>query len=428
MNIKMNIKRSQIISKSFIAVGIICMIFIIGGCNQEQKVVKKKKSITVKAVIAKEMQLSETLKTTGDVVATNTVTLRAAVEGPIKYCPWREGDIVENIGQKIIEISRPLYQHQLDVARAELDVKKAILKDLKIGPRPEEIVIAKENVINLTSCTDFAKIDLERLSSLVKKNIISKQDEEKARVNYVKCQTQLESSKETLMMLEEGTKITELAIADAIVKKANASLELAQTKINECTINAPFSGIVTQVFVRPGDLTHLSSPRMPLVKIMDPKSLIIRAGLPENCSSQITLGIDVQVELDAYPDKKFSGKIERIYPRIEQNSRTRIIEVRIKDEVKLLPRMFARITLQGRSVKNAIVVPDSAIITTPRGGHIVFIVKDGKAIMRHVEIGLENGNDIQIVKGINVDDTVIIAGNFNLKNGLSVKIIKTTAL
>ncbi len=413
--------------RSFLALIFLLNIFVFVSCTSNNKEKKAKKLVAVQAVQAKEIRLVELLETTGDIVAVNTVTLRAVVEGTIKYCPWREGDVVEKADQKIIEIYRPLYQQQLAVAKAELDVKKAILEDLRFGPRPEEIAAAKEAVINFESCTKFAKIDLDRVVTLVKTKVVSKQEEEKVRVSYIKCKTQLEGAKDKLAMLEEGTKKTELAIAEAEVDKAAANFNLAQAKVDECIINAPFPGIITQVYVRPGDLTHLSSPRMPLIKMMDPKSLIVRAGLPESAAANISKGTKVIVRLDAYPGKKFNAEIERVHPRIEWNSRTRIIEARIIEPVKLIPRMFARVSVQGRIIEKAVVVPDAAIITTPRGEHIVFVIKNGKAEMRKVEIGLEEGNNIQIISGVLAGEMVVTAGNLNLKNGASVKITNTTA-
>lgn len=402
-------------------------IIVLMSCTANKKNQKKQKLRAVKTVFARKIRLVEHLETTGDIVAVNTVTLRAVVEGTIKYCPWREGDIIEKADQKIIEIYRPLYQQELAVAKGELAVKKAILEDLKFGSRPEEIAAAKENIIHFESCTKFAKIDLDRVVALVKTSAISKQEEEKVRVSYVKCKTQLEGAKDRLAMLEEGTKKTELAIAEAAVGKADANVDLAQAKVDECTIEAPFPGIITQVYVRPGDLIHLSSPRMPLIEMMDPKSLIVRAGLPESAAAHISKGTKLIVCLDAYPGKKFNAEIERIHPQIELNSRTRIIEARILEPVKLIPRMFARVSVQGRVVENAVVVPDSAIITTPRGEHVVFVVKNGKAEMRKVEIGLEKGSNVQITGGVIAGEIVITAGNLNLKNGTSIKMPKAAA-
>jgi len=399
-------------------------VMYLSGCGSaKKKKVKKTKSVQV--VEARQMSMVELLETTGDVVAVNTVTLRALVEGPIKYCPWREGDVIKKSGQKLVEIYRPLYHQQLAVAKAELDVKKAVLEDLEVGPRPEEIAAAKEAVIHLESCAKFAKINLDRISSLAKNHVVSRQADEQAHVNYVRCKTQLEGAKDKLAMLEEGTKKTQLAIAVAAAEKAKANVALAQAKVDECIIKAPFSGIITQVFVRPGDLTHLSSPRMPLVKMMDPGSLIVRAGLPESSAAHLAKGTKVTVRLDAYPGKKFNAEVERVHARIEWNSRTRLVEARIVEPVKLLPRMFARVSVQGRVMENAIVVPDAAIITTPRGDHVVFVVKNGKTEKRKVKIGLEKGSNVQINDGVNAGEMVVTAGNLNLKNGVPVKMVKS---
>jgi len=425
---KKNTKLFKILKKTSLSLIFLLNIIILMSCTANKKNQKKQKLTAVKTVFAKKIRLVELLETTGDIVAVNTVTLRAVVEGTIKYCPWREGDVIEKADQKIIEIYRPLYQQELAVAKAELAIKKAVLEDLKFGPRLEEIAAAKEAVIHFESCTKFAKIDLDRVVALVKTSAVSKQEEDKVRVNYVKCKTQLESARDKLAMLKEGTKKTEIAIAEAAVEKATANVALAQANVDECIIKAPFPGIITEVYVRPGDVTSLrSGPRPPLLKMMDPKSLIVRAGLPESSAAHISKGTKVTVHLDAYPGKKFSAEIERVHPRIELNSRTRIIEARILEPVKLIPRMFARVSVQGRVVENAVVVPDSAIITTPRGEHVVFVIKNGKAEMRKVKIGLEEGNDIQITDGVFANEMVVTAGNLNLKNGASVKITKTSS-
>ncbi len=411
---------AKTITASFCAI-FACMV-ILTGCGSPEVTKKIKKKKVVKVAEAKKMRLVEFVETTGDVVAVNTVVLRAAVEGLIKCCPWREGDVIKEVGQKVIEIDRPIYNQQLAVAIAELEVKKAILEDLRSGPRVEEIGSAKASVNYLENSTKFAKINFERVSSLTKNNAGSKQAEDEAHVSYVKCKSELAEAKDKLQMLEEGTKKTLLAVAVAAADKAQANVALAQAKVDECIIRAPFAGIITEVFVRPGELTHLSSPRMSLIKMMDPKSLIVRAGLPESSAAHITKGTNVKVKLDAYPGKEFNAKVELVHARIEQNSRTRIIEARIIEPVKLIPRMFARVSVEVRVIENAVVVPDPAIVTTARGGHVVFVLKDGKVEKRQVTLGIEKGNNIQIVKGICANDVVVIAGNLNLKSGTAVTV------
>ena len=401
----------------------ICVATVIGmiGCKDKNATGKSKKARHVQAVSAKKERLVEFLETTGSIVATNTVMMQATIEGPIVFCPWREGDRIEQVGQKLIEINRPLYQQEVLVAKAALTVAAAKLADLKAGARPEEIAQVKESVKQLEDCTNFAKADLDRIRSLVKSGSLPGETVEKARVSYIKCQTQFVAAKEQLAMLEAGPTKTEIAVHQATVDEVGAKRAIAQAKLDECILKAPFAGVVTQVFVRPGDL---ATPRAPLLKLMDPTSLVVRAGLPESCSANIRKGTKVVVRLDAYPNKTFNAKIERVYPRLEWDSRTRIIEAKIIEPVQLIPRLFARISVQGRVADDAIVVPDAAIITTPRGDNIVYVVSNGKADMRKVTIGLEQGQSVQIIDGVQIGEMVVVAGNLNLKDGVSVQLDK----
>jgi len=394
------------------------------GCDSDENSQKPKKARHIQAVAAKKERLVEFLETTGDVVAVNTVTMQATIEGPIAFCPWREGDHIEQAGQKLVEIDRPLYRQEVMAAKAALVVAEAKLADLKAGARPEEIAQAKESIRHFEDCTSFAKADLDRIESLVKSGALPSETMEKARVSYVKCQTQFEAAKEQQAMLEAGPTKTEIAVAQAVVDEAAAKLALAQAKLDECLLKAPFAGVITQVFVRPGDL---AIPREPLLKMMDPLSLVVRVGLPESCAADIRKGTEAVVRLDAYRGKTFSARIERVYPRLERDSRTRIIEAKLIEPVELIPRLFARISVRGRVADDAVVVPDAAIVTTPRGHKVVYVVNEGKASMRKVTIGLEQGQRVQVTDGVRAGEMVVIVGNLNLKDGAKVQLAKATA-
>ena len=412
-----------ILTVAIIGVASIAMIGCGSGKAGEGKA-KPKKPPRVQAVAAEQTRLVEFLETTGNVVAVNTVMLEATIEGPISFCPWREGDRIDQAGQKMVEIDRPLYRQELVAAEAAEAVARAQLADLKVGARPEEIAQARESIRHFDDCTRFAKADLDRIQSLVATGSLPGEEVEKARVSHVKCHSQLGAAKELLAMLEAGPTQTEIAVLETAAEVAAAKCGLAQAKLDECVIRAPFAGVITEVFVRPGDL---ATPRTPLLKMMDPSSLVVRAGLPESSSAHIRKGIEVSVQLDAYPDRVFNGKIERVFPRIEFDSRTRMIEVEVTDPVELIPRLFARISVQGRVADDAVVVPGSAIVTTPRGDKSVYVVNEGKASMRKVTIGLEEEQRVQITHGVQAGEMVIIAGNLNLKDGAQVNLDKLAA-
>ncbi len=394
-------------------------VLLLTGCGAKEKTASKPKKLPrVRTVAAEKTRLVDYLTTTGDVIATNAVTLRATVEGQIGCCPWREGDRVEQAGQKLIEIERPLYRQELLATEAALAVAQAKLDDLKAGARPEEIAQAKESVRHLNDCTLFAKADLDRIKRLVTSGSLPGEAVEKARVGYVKCQTQYMAAKENLAMLVAGPTKTEIAVLQTAVKQAAAQRDISQAKLDECLLTAPFAGIITQVYVRPGDL---ATPRAPLLKMMDPTSLVVRFALPETRTANIRKGAKAIIRLDAYSGKTFQATVERIYPRLERDTRTRLVEAKILDPVDLVPGLFARVSVVVRTADNAIAIPDEAIVTTPRGDKIVFVVRDGKASLRTVTLGLQQGQRVQVLKGIAAGEQVVISGNLGLKDGMAVQ-------
>lgn len=406
------------------------MMFGIGGglvgCNsgkgkETQK--KVKKPPVVRVLSATQEKISDVLELTGEVVATNAVTLRATVEGPIGYCPWREGDRIEKTGRKVIEIDRPLYHEEVNAARAALLVAKKKLADLKAGPRPEEIARAREAVKNFEEASAFARKDLKRIESLVKDGAVPGEMAEKARVAFTKCVTDLAAARERLKMLEAGPTRTQVAVQEALVKEAAQKLALAQAKYEECTIKAPFAGIITRVYVRPGDLAIVKAP---LVDMMDPSSLVVRVGVPEVHASAVHKGIEAKVVLDAQPGKIYTAKLVRVYPELEKKTRTRTVEVKPVTPVDFAPGMFARVSIALKTLEDAVVVPDAAILTRSDGTKVAFVVKDGKALMRRVTTGIEEGQRVQVLSGIQRGEAVVVAGNERLKNGMAVRVMKDT--
>ncbi len=396
----------------------------VAGCNSDKALKSKSKEPPlVHATPAEQTQLVQLLDATGEVIAINAVTLEATVEGPIAFCPWREGDVIQKAGQKLIEINRPVYKQEVVTAQAALSVAEAQLADLKVGPRPEEIAQAEASVRNFADCTRFAKTDLERIQSLVESGSLPGETAEKARVDYTKCETQLGAAKEQLAMFKAGPTVTEVAVAQAAVDEAAAKLELARAKLDECLLNAPFAGVITNVLVRPGDLVR---PRTPLLELMDPSSLVIRFSVPETYISNTHEGADAVVQLDAYPGKTFRAKISRVYPELVRNTRTCLAEAKVLDSAMLMPGQFARLSVELLTIKDAIVVPDKAVLSTPQGDMVVFVVNDGKAIRKTVKVGLEANEQIQLIEGIQVGEMVIFSGNENIKNGMSVKVGENT--
>jgi len=204
-------------------------------------------------------------------------------------------------------------------------------------------------------------------------------------------------------------------------KYASAKAQLAKSRetAEDYSITAPWDGIVSKVLVRDGDYV---APRTALVEIFDPQSLVVRFAVPEVQATEIQDNMAVETQLDAYPGRTFQGKIQRIYPELDTRMRTRTVEAVIGEPVALIPGMFARVKVLLEFVPDAVTVPSQAVIVTPKGDRIAFVAREGKAARRKVEIGIEEGGRIQIVKGIQSGEQVIVAGNEKLKDGAEIQV------
>jgi len=396
-------------------------VLLLSGCGKEKDAVSgpAKKPPLVSTEFATEGPIAQKLSIVGEVAANNTVAVRAAVEGPIAYCPWREGDRVEEAGQKLIEIDRPLYREEVAAAAAALEVVEAKLADMKAGARPEEVAQAREAVRPLEESAAFARNDLQRVQKLADSGAVAGEDVEKARVSAVKCQADLASAKQRLLILESGLTKTEIAVQQAVVDETAARLAVARARLQECTINAPFAGTITAVHVRPGDF---ATARTLLVEMMDDDSLVVRFAVPESVAWLVKQGADVSIRFDAYPGREFAGRIVRTYPELDSSSRTRTVEAALNESIDLLPGMFARVSVTLRRADDACIVSDNAILSMPNGDTVVFVADGGKAVMRKVELGIEAGSSVQVLSGVEQGENVIVAGNETLRNGMEIRV------
>jgi multidrug efflux pump subunit AcrA (membrane-fusion protein) len=137
----------------------------------------------------------------------------------------------------------------------------------------------------------------------------------------------------------------------------------------------------------------------------------------------ISEGDVVEITLDAYRDKKFNGIVNKVYPFLNSRLRTRPFEVSINEKIKLLPGMFARLSIILNQEKDTVVIPNSALFTDKNGNYSAYVIEDGKAVSRKITKGIENAYNVQILKGISFKDKVIINGIEDLKENTVVKII-----
>jgi len=378
---------------------------------------KKPKPLQVEVQPVRRGEIVQRLELSGEVVATDSVVIAATKEGPIDYCPWREGDAV-TAGEKLIEIDREVHRAEVRTAEADLDVARAKLADLKAGARPEEIEQTEASVRRWQATLAEARKSYERQQQLVADDFTSEQSVDQARERMEVAEAELAAAREKLRMLKAGPTVTEIAVQESAVKQAEAKLDLASAHLSECVMTATFDGVITAVHVRPGDL---ATPRSPLLEMYAPDSLVIRFSVPEAQGSAVRPGLRLQATLDALKGQAFDAEITRVYPQLDEAMRTRTVEAKLTEPAEIVPHMFARLKLELRRADEAVLVPAEAVLTAPTGDRYVFVVDQGKARRQVVKVGIEQDRMVEALNGLEPNQRVVVAGQAALRDGQPVR-------
>jgi membrane fusion protein (multidrug efflux system) len=208
--------------------------------------------------------------------------------------------------------------------------------------------------------------------------------------------------------------------ARSSLKQAEAKVAAMKTGADDYEIRAPWDGVVSHVWSMEGGYV---SPRENLLEIYAPESLIVRFFIPEQEALTVHAGQSVQVSLDAYAGRSFKAEIIRVYPKLERMTRTLTAEAALRDEIKLLSGMFARVETPVQTIKDAVVVPESALVILPDGTAAAFVIEGEIAMRRKVKVALEAGGFIAVAGGIEPGEMVVTRGHDMLKDGVAVQVI-----
>lgn len=319
----------------------------------------------------------------GNVLPQRAIRITPKVPGRIEAIYVKEGDRVKE-GQPLVKLDQTDFLIALEKAKSSFQKAKAQLEQARIG-------------------LEDRQRDFWRAKALFEQKVISQQEYEKAEVALKASEAQYE-------------------LAKAQLEEASTALRQAETELRESLIRAPFSGVVTQRFVDPGQRAY-TMPPTEILELVDDTKVKVVLDLPERDLPKIRPGAAVKVFPDALPDKEFSGKVSALYPKVDPMTRTFRAEVVLENpKGELKPGMFvkARVFL-GR--EEALLVPKEAVMRmVGTGKEYCFVILKGKAEHREVLTGERFGEKVEVLQGVSEGEEVVVSGQEKLRSGISVRL------
>ena len=345
--------------------------------------------IAVKVVAAEKGLVEETVTNSraGTVRSRHDAFLSMENAGKIAAVHRRPGDAVKT-GDVLVELDDVEANAALDMARRERDTVVALVNESQA---------MYDNVVR----------ELERNNGLVKSGVVSAEVVDQLRSRRDGADAQLQAAK-------------------ARIAHQDATLEMAQVRLRKLRLVAPFDGVVWDPtgapvsivagtaapespdrYIEPGEW---GQPGKPVIRLIDPANLYVRAEIDEVDLARVKAGLPVRVLLDPYRGRHFPGKIARVAPVVsdaERQNRTLEIEVEFDGGLPvpdLRTGTSADVEVILDQAENVLRVPAYAVIEGKR----VLVLENGRAADRPVTTGLRNWEFVEIRSGLNPGDRVIL--------------------
>jgi len=204
---------------------------------------------------------------------------------------------------------------------------------------------------------------------------------------------------------------------------SQATVELRRRDLKDARIYAPFSGIIGARFISPGQVISRTTLLSVLVDL-DPVK--VEVNVPERFLSQVRIGQELELSVAAFPGRKFRGKVFFIAPDVDPATRTALVKAEIpNDKHELKPGMFANLDLTLTVRDEAVVIPETALVFQQDKINVFVVGPDDTVQPREVAIGLRMPGKVEIIRGLQAGEKVVIEGTQKVTPGGKVKIVNS---
>jgi RND family efflux transporter MFP subunit len=383
------------------------------------------------------------IEATGSLVGDEETDVAPAVAGKIVQVNFDIGSYVQK-GSVLLRLDPRDAAIRLDQARAQLEQQKEAAKQAESGVAQAEANLAQTrarlgvNVGKNYSANDFpavkavaaqlklAQIELERAERLHATGDISQSILDQRRAQRDQLVGQLEDAKANANVAIKAIGTAESAVdaakaaasgARAAVVTSQTQIDAAQKAVSDTNVYSPISGYVSERDADVGEYISPSAPNTKIATIVRTSTLRVQIDIPESEIGKVATGQGVSIQTAAYPERNFAGTVARISPSLDATARTLTVEAEVQNVDGLLkPGQFATVRITQSKPEQAVMVPAKAVRTVGEVNS-VFVVKEGIAREEIVQLGLLEGDMIQIKQGIIEGDMVVTSDLNSLQDG-----------
>jgi HlyD family secretion protein len=396
---------------------IVIALALLAGCSKKEKE-ETEAPAPVQVAAAERATVHRTVEADAVLWAVDQASVMPKINAPVQKFQANRGDHVKS-GQLLAVLEARDLRATAAAAKGQLDQAEANLRTTQGATVPEATVKAQSDVQAAQQQLDASQKLLESRRNLFQQGALARRLVDEAEVQYAAAKAALETAREHLRTQQSVGNREQIRTAQAQIEAARGTYQSAEAQVGYSEVHSPITGIVSDRPLFPGDM---ASTGQPLFVIMDVSRVIARANVPQAEAAQVHIGMPATIHAG---ETDVPGKVTVVSPATDAASTTVQVWVEAQNpRERLRPGTNARVVIAVGTIKDAVTVPASAIVPGDEGGNAVVTVVNNVAQPKKVEIGVREGDKVQIVSGIAAGEQVVTVGAIGLDEKAKVRIVK----
>jgi HlyD family secretion protein len=382
---------------------------LFAGCHRKEEA-EPTRVVTVDVAPVLRSQIQRTIRTQGLLYPRQQAAIVPKVSAPIRKAYVQRGARVRP-GQPLLELENRDLAGAAAENRAAYELAEATYETTAKATVPEEVQKAELEARAAKDALDAQQSVYDNRRRLYQEGAIAQKDVNDAQVNLSQARTQYETTRKRLEDLQGFARAQALKAAAAQRDSAKGKQESADAQLGYSRISSPIDGIVTDLPFYPGEMPQAGQP---IVTVMDVSRVIARTHVSQSEAAELAIGNEAN--LIGGGGAPIPAKVTQISPALDSGNTT--VEVWVEADNrdgKLRPGASLRVEIIARSVANTLVIPQTAVVTSPSGATFAMVIdNDNKPHRRKVAIGIRDAGHVQVTDGLESGQRVATSGAFEL--------------
>ena len=391
-------------------------VLLTSACSSEKK---EEPVVSVQVAPVEKTTIEHTISTQAILFARQQAAIVPKISAPVQKFLVKRGSPVHE-GQLLAVLENRDLAAAVQDTKGTYEQQQATYETTTAASLPEEIQKAEADVQQAQQSLDAQEKVFQSRQQLFDEGALPRKELDQSRVDITAARNQYAIAKQHLDKLMAIGKQQELKAAAGALDSAKGKYLGAEAQMSYSEIRSPINGVITDRPLYPGEMAAAGTP---LLTVMDLSTVIAKAHIPQNDAAVLKVGDKGTITAPGV-EGTIEGKVTVVSPALDPSSTTVEVWLEAKNpRHELKPGTSVQLNITAQTIKDALVVPTSSIITAPDGTSAVMLAEsDGLAHQKAVKLGVRNGDDVQILDGVTESDKVIATGAYGLPDKTKIKV------